>query len=169
MNYEDALLRELKQYIDDNWIEPSSGADTEASNVPTVTKGAEFSEKDARNLEELISEMGETFHDLLFRKIQESGLTDAEVYKRANLDRRFFSKIRNNPAYHPGKRTVLALAVALHLNMDETVELLSKAEYALSSGSKGDLIVKYFIEREVYDIQVINYALHEFHQPLLGD
>ena len=170
MNYEDALLHALEQYIDDNWIEPSSPVgDTDVPCPSELAKSAEFSEKDVRNLEDLISEMGETFHELLFRKIQESGLTDAEVYKRANLDRRFFSKIRNNPAYHPRKRTVLALAVALHLNIDETVELLSKAEYALSSSSKGDLIVKYFIEREVYDIQVINYALHEFHQPLLGD
>ena len=105
---------------------------------------------------------------MLFRKIDESGMSDAEVYKKANLDRKHFSKIRNNPAYHPRKGTILALAIALELDLEETVEFLGKAEYALSPGNKGDLIVRYFIDQGVYDINVINYALDYFEQPMLG-
>lgn len=78
-----------------------------------------------------------------------------------------FSKIRSNPACHPRKQTVLALAIALKLSIDDTVDLLARAEYALSPSNKGDLIVKYFIERGIYDIMTINYALDEYGQPLL--
>ncbi|MCC8168766.1 MAG: helix-turn-helix transcriptional regulator, partial [Clostridiales bacterium] len=140
-----------------------------AAGESDLKRGSSFSDRDVKNLQELINELGETFHEMLFRKINESKMTDAQVYKRANIDRRFFSKIRNNPAYHPGKRTVLALAVALKLDISEAADFLSKAGYAFSPASKGDLIVKYFIEREMYDIQVINYALYEFGEPLLGD
>lgn len=140
----------------------------EKSDSPEITKRADYTRKDVKNLEDLIQELGETFHEMLFRKIDESGMSDAEVYKKANLDRKHFSKIRNNPAYHPRKGTILALAIALELDLEETVEFLGKAEYALSPGNKGDLIVRYFIEQGVYDINVINYALQEFKQPTLG-
>ncbi len=165
----DAIRSALELYINQNWIELGVYNQSKIMVPNTWVKDAGFSDMDARNLEDLISELGESFHEMLFRKINESGMTDADVYKRANIDRRFFSKIRNNPAYHPRKRTVLALAVALKIDLDETIEFLAKAGYALSPGSKGDLIVKYFIEQGVYDMQVINYALYEFDQPLLGD
>lgn len=163
-------MHELKIYIEENRKYPVRTEPVEFScgSGNEVVKALDYTPKDAKNLEEIIREMGETFHEMLFRKIDEQGMTDAEVYKRANLDRKLFSKIRCNPAYHSRKNTVLALAVALKLDLDETVELLGKAGYAFSPGSKGDLIVKYFIERGVYDIQVINYALYEFDQPLLG-
>ena len=113
------------------------------------------------SLESLLLEVGSSFHEILFDRIRQSGMTDVEVYKRANMDRKLFSKIRNNPAYHPRKDTVLALAIALRLDIRQTEDLLSRAEYALSPGSKSDVIIRYFIERSVFDIHVINIALHD--------
>lgn len=132
-------------------------------------KAAFFTENDAENLESLMQNLGETFQETLFRKIRESGFTETEIYKKANLDRKLFSKIRSNPAYHPGKNIVLALAVALRMNLEETQEFLAKAEYALSPANRSDLIVRYFLEREIYDIDTINYALYLFDEPLLGN
>lgn len=119
-------------------------------------------------LDQLMNDIGDSFQDKLFSYIDESGMTDVEVYKKANIDRKLFSKIRSNPMYHPRKQTVLALAIALQLNIEQTVDLLTSAEYALSLGSKGDLIVKYFIEHEIFDIMTINFALDEYGQPVLG-
>lgn len=119
-------------------------------------------------LDQLMNDIGDSFQDKLFSYIDESGMTDVEVYKKANIDRKLFSKIRSNPMYHPRKQTVLALAIALQLDIEQTVDLLTSAEYALSPGSKGDLIVKYFIEHEIFDIMTINFALDEYGQPILG-
>lgn len=170
MNWLNNLKQALNEYMNDNYFPGyNANADTVDNNAEQdIVKIAEFTSRDAKNLEELIGELGESFHEMLFRKIRESGMLESDIYKRANIDRKLFSKIRSNPAYHTRKDTVLALAIALKLNLDETVELLEKAGYALSPGSKGDLIVKYFIERKIYDIHVINYALHEFEQPTLG-
>ena len=164
-----ALIQELVSYLEKNLISlPENGEEQAPDALSAEYIKGDYTGRDARNLQDLIRDLGETFHEMLFRKINEEGLPDVEVYKKANLDRKLFSKIRSNPAYHPRKNTVLALAVALKLDLDETVELLTKAGYALSPGSKGDLIVRYFIERAVYDIDVINYALYEFGQPTLG-
>ena len=165
----DELRQSLNNYISENYIESAAVAPEYVAN-PEQTKdaGKSFVKKDAVSLDQLVSGVGESFHDTLFRLIQESGMTEADVYKRANIDRKLFSKIRSNPAYHPRKHTVLALAIALNLNIDDTVDLLARAEYALSPGSKGDLIVKYFIEQGVYDIMTINYALDEYGEDILG-
>ena len=120
------------------------------------------------SLEDLIGEVGEPFHEVLFEKILQSGMTDVEVYRRANMDRKLFSKIRNNPAYHPGKNTVLALAIALKMDIDDTQDLLSRAEYALSPSSKSDVIIRYFIERKIFDIDLINIALDDHNLTILG-
>ena len=120
------------------------------------------------DFDELIRELGETFHEMLFRVIREKNMDEAEVYKKAHVDRRLFSKIRNNPAYHPKKNTVLAIAVALQLDLKETEEFLAKAEYAFSPSSKSDLIIRFFIENGIYDVQTINLALYEYGQPVLG-
>lgn len=98
------------------------------------------------DLQHLLDEAGDSFHEKLFELIDKSGMSDVEVYKRACIDRRLFSKIRSNPAYHPGKSTVLALVFALKLDIKAARDLLARAEYALSPSNKGDLIIKYFIE-----------------------
>ena len=121
-----------------------------------------------RSLEDVVGQLGETFQERLFRLVDERGLTDVEVYKRANLDRKLFSKIRCNANYKPKKKTALALAIALRLNLDETRDLLGRAELALSPSSVFDLIIEYFITNEIYDIYAINAALFQHGQPLLG-
>ena len=164
----DELWKSLAEYIAENYIEDTSSAPDYAPDGNAVKDaGAVFSKKESFTLDQLMEEVGESFHDMLFLRIDMSGMTDVEVYKRANIDRKLFSKIRSNPGYHPRKQTVLALAIALKLSIDDTVDLLARAEYALSPGNKGDLIVKYFIERGVYDIMTINFALDEYGQQIL--
>ena len=119
-------------------------------------------------LKDYLSQLDEGFREMLLRKIDERHMTDAECYKNANIDRRLFSKIKNQADYRPGKSTVLALAVSLRLSLDETKEMLTKAGFSLSHSSKFDLIVEYFIRQGNYDIYEINEALFSFDQKLLG-
>ena len=121
-----------------------------------------------RSLEDLLKEVDDTFSEALLRLIDTKGKTDPEVYKKANVDRKLFSKIRNNPAYKPSKATALAFAVALELNLDETRDFIGRAGYALSHSSKSDIIVEYFIQHGEFDIITINETLFAFEQPLLG-
>ena len=110
----------------------------------------------------------ETFSQRLLRYIRERDLVESVVYQRANLDRRLFSKIRGNPSYQPSKNTALALCVALHLNLEETEDLLRRAGYALSPSSRFDLIVVYYIKKGNYNIFEINEALYAFDESQLG-
>ncbi len=121
-----------------------------------------------RRLEDVLGQVSESFSQMLFRLIDQRGMTDPEVYKRANMDRRLFSKIRSNPNYQPAKGTVLALAIALELNLDQTADLLRRAGFALSPSSKSDLIVEFFIREKQFNIHEVNEALFSFKQKLLG-
>ena len=120
--------------------------------------------------EAVLDRLEDSFGTLLVRHIREKGLTNADVYKDANIDRRLFSKIISNEGYSPTKGTVLALAIAMKLNLDETTSFLKSAGYALSHSSKADLVVEYFIGETNgnYNIDIVNDALEHFGQPTLG-
>ena len=158
----------VQEFIDDNYIEEAPYARKYMSDVSQGIAYSECSCMAAPTIAEILTEIDESFSEALLRMIDEKGLKDSEVYKKANIDRKLFSKIRNNKDYRPRKNTAIAFAIALELSLEDTNAFLSKAGYVLSHSSKADIIIEYYIKEQIYDIFEINEVLFEFDQPLLG-
>lgn len=133
---------------------------SEMLSMPAETK--------AMTLEDALKAADIGFSEALLKLIDETGKKDSEIYKKANISKQHFSKIRNNPNYKPTKPTAIALALALELDLEQTKKLIGRAGFALTNSSKFDLIIQFFIQQKNYNVVEINVALYEFDQPLLG-
>ena len=171
------LYSSINQYINDRYVEDNlylNNSRLESSRIHSnfISSIEEFEQvpkiKRKRSLDDLIDNVDDTFSQMLIRLIDQKEMTDVETYKKANVDRKLFSKIKNNINYKPSKSTAIAFAIALELNLDETKDLLLRAGFAISHSSKFDIIIEYFIEKGNYNIYDINETLFKFEEKLLG-
>ena len=167
------LFADIAEYIDDHYADTHTDTRRERMRRMGVVESRmltayEDAPMATSGLDEALAHLDAGFSETLLKLIDRSSKKDAEVYKKANVDRKLFSKIRNNPDYNPSKPTAVAFAIALELSLPETRDLIARAGYALSPSSKFDVIIEYFIMQRDYDIFKINEALFAFDQSLLG-
>ena len=173
------LYADIAEYIDDHYVDihddqlfyklsRKSFAASESFGLEETPICGIPAPSGPSSLEEAVNQLDESFSEMLLRKIDEKGMTDSQCYKNANIDRKLFSKIRNDKFYKPRKTTVLAFALALELPLAEIKEMLEKAGFALSRSNKADVIVEYFIQQGNYNVFEINEALFAFDQQLIG-
>lgn len=179
------LFKDIQSYIDDTYIEEKQlqeynentcfkamSAPRSRNNDYAISSFADeecYYEENLNEIEDLLNHLDYSFSETLLKLIDKTGKKDSEIYKKANVDRKLFNKIKNKKNYKPSKTTTIAFAFALELTLDETKEFISRAGYALSHSNKFDIIVEYFILHKEYNIYALNEVLFAFDQPLVGN